>query len=82
MSQHITPTVSECTPTNEPRGDPSAAYAWYVVGVLTLGVVGFSGPFGVVAAAIQTLAPAPMRAQVSALLLWCCSVDQRRPAIT
>jgi MFS family permease len=33
-------------------------------------VVGFSAPFGVVAATVQELAPAPMRAQASALFLF------------
>lgn len=43
--------------------------AWAAAWLVPL-VVGFSAPFGVVAAAIQTLAPAPMRAQASALFLF------------
>lgn len=46
-------------------GSGAEAAAWLVPMV-----VGFSAPFGVVAAAIQTLAPAPMRAQASALFLF------------
>ncbi|MBM3882833.1 MAG: MFS transporter [Verrucomicrobia bacterium] len=46
-------------------GSGAWAAAW-----LTPMVIGFSAPFGVVAAAIQQLAPGPMRAQASALFLF------------
>lgn len=46
-------------------GSGAAAAAW-----LAPFVIGFSAPFGVVAAATQQLVPSPMRAQASALFLF------------
>lgn len=49
---------------------PLAASGEWSAMWLVLLIIGFSAPFGVVAADIQHLVPAPMRAQVSALFLF------------
>lgn len=50
-------------------GYPLAVSGAWSARWLALLVIGFSAPFGVVAAAIQQLVPGPMRAQAAALFL-------------